>query len=142
MALNTGGVNRSRPLGRAGTAARRFFPKNPASGQSAIRSNPDMRAGFDLKYPTNNFAERVTAFMVSPKTATVAPAATVDLDGYAFDQNSKAIVVTQNQISFTSSDTAKATVNSAGLVTGVATGTTTITAVWGKWVAYATITVS
>jgi len=67
-----------------------------------------------------------TTFTVSPTTATIAVGSTQALTATARDQNSAAM--SGLTVSYTSSDETKATVTSAGVVTGVAVGTARITA--------------
>lgn len=64
----------------------------------------------------------VTGVTVSPATSTVAVGATRQLTPTVAPANA-----TNKAVTYSSSDTSKATVNSSGLITGVAAGTATIT---------------
>ncbi|WVK89943.1 tail protein [Burkholderia phage vB_BpP_HN02] len=65
---------------------------------------------------------RAEGLTVAPKTANVAVAATQQLTPTFFPAGT-----TDKTVKYTTSDATKATVNAAGLVTGVAVGTATIT---------------
>ena len=82
----------------------------------------------------------VGSVTVSPSTATVPATTTTNLTATVKDQNG--LVVTDRQVTWTSSNTAAATVSSAGVVTGVAPGTATITATSETKSGTATITVT
>lgn len=73
----------------------------------------------------SGFAAPVTAIVVTPATASVAVGATTTLS--VEDQDGTPILA---GVTFTSSDPTKATVSSAGVVTGVAAGSSTITATY------------
>lgn len=64
----------------------------------------------------------VTGVTVAPATSTVAVGATRQLTPTVAPENA-----TNKAVTYSSSDTSKATVNSSGLITGVAAGTATIT---------------
>lgn len=73
----------------------------------------------------SGFAVPVTSIALTPATASVAVGATQTLT--VADQDSHPIT---SGVTFVSSDPTKATVSAAGVVTGVAAGTTTITATY------------
>ncbi|MFC8531930.1 Ig-like domain-containing protein [Nocardia sp. NPDC057227] len=77
----------------------------------------------------------VTFIEVKPGAATIAAAATQQLK--VFDSNGFDVTAS---CTFTSSATSKATVNSSGLVTGVAAGTSTITATYQPVTGGSTVT--
>lgn len=64
----------------------------------------------------------VTGVTIAPKTASIAVGATQQLTPTVAPSNA-----TNKAVTYSSSDTGKATVNASGLVTGVAAGTSTIT---------------
>jgi uncharacterized protein YjdB len=68
----------------------------------------------------------VATVTVTPGTTTIAPEATVQLQATARDASGATL--TDRQVTWSSSDNDVATVSSAGLVTGVAVGSVTITA--------------
>ena len=70
--------------------------------------------------------QSVASVEVSPSAATIEPGGTVQLTGEAIDSNGKAVVGAE--YAWESSEAAVATVDAAGLVTGVAAGVATITA--------------
>ena len=72
-------------------------------------------------------APTLTALSVSPATQTIAPAGTVNLTVTGTYSNGSSQNVTSTA-TYASSSTAVATVSAAGVVTGVASGTSTITA--------------
>ena len=82
----------------------------------------------------------VGSVIVSPATASVAPGATVQLSATTKDANGN--VLTGRTITWSSNATAIATVNSSGLVSGVAAGPATITATSEGKSGTATITVT
>ncbi|WP_407107862.1 Ig-like domain-containing protein [Rhodococcus aetherivorans] len=83
------------------------------------------------------FAPPVTAITLTPATASVAVAATTTLT--VTDQDSNPIT---SGVAFTSSDPTKATVSAAGVVTGVAAGTSTITAAYQGFTDTCVVTVT
>jgi hypothetical protein len=68
----------------------------------------------------------VTSVTVSPPSASVAPGGTAALEATVKDQNGN--VMTGQTVTWSSNNTAVATVSSSGVVTGVAAGSATITA--------------
>lgn len=76
--------------------------------------------------PTPNTPAAVATVAVTPATATLAPGTTAQLTASARDAQGNSL--SGRTIAWTSSAPDKATVNSSGLVTAVATGTATITA--------------
>jgi hypothetical protein len=68
----------------------------------------------------------VTSVTVSPPSASVAPGGTAALEATVKDQNGN--VMTGQTVTWSSNNTAAATVSSSGVVTGVAAGSATITA--------------
>jgi hypothetical protein len=88
----------------------------------------------------------LTSIQVSPGTATVGAGNTAQFTASGTYENSKkGSEYTQNvsgEVTWSSSVVSVATINSAGLATGVANGTTTITATDGAIVGTATLTVS
>ena len=68
--------------------------------------------------------------VVSPSTATVAPGDTLRFTAEAFDENGRAVLGTE--FNWSSGDRSVATVDSSGLVRGVAAGEATITATAGS----------
>ncbi len=80
----------------------------------------------------------VATVALSTDTATLVPAATVQLSATAKSASGEAL---QRSFSWTSSDVAKVTVSSSGMVVGVAAGVTTIIAAVDGKSATATITV-
>jgi uncharacterized protein YjdB len=72
----------------------------------------------------------LTSISVSPMTASINVSGTQQLTPTCKDQNSN--VITCPVLTWSSSDTSKATVNSSGLVTGVSAGTANITAKSGS----------
>jgi hypothetical protein len=68
----------------------------------------------------------VTTVTVAPASASIAPAGTVPLQATVKDQNGA--VMTGQTVTWSTSNAAAATVNSTGVVTGVAAGSATITA--------------
>ncbi|MFL5401825.1 MAG: Ig-like domain-containing protein [Gemmatimonadales bacterium] len=76
----------------------------------------------------DNLAARnpVTAVIVSPGTYTIAPGGAVQLR--AATQDARGAILTDREIAWSSSDIAVATVNSTGVVVGVADGSATVTA--------------
>jgi uncharacterized protein YjdB len=88
---------------------------------------------------TNAPVVAVTGVSVSPTTATVGLGSTQQLNATISPANA-----TNQNVTWTSSNTAAATVNASGLVTAVASGTTTITVktVDGNKIATAAITVA
>lgn len=68
----------------------------------------------------------LTSVTLSPATSSIAIGGTSQLTANAKDQNGAAFTGATN--TYTSSNTAVATVNSSGLITGIAAGTATITA--------------
>lgn len=81
--------------------------------------------GWKAALPDSGFVLEPTSISVTPPTATLAPAATQQLA--VVDSNSANVV---NLASYVSSDPTKATVSSSGLITAVATGSTTVTATY------------
>jgi uncharacterized protein YjdB len=81
-----------------------------------------------------------TTISVSPASASVTVGATQQLGAVVKDQNGNAM--SGLSITWKSANTAVATVNSSGLVTGVAAGSTTITGSYGSLSASSSITVS
>ena len=81
-----------------------------------------------------SWASAVTAVSVSPSTASISGSATQQLVAVT--------TPTGGAVTWSSSDTSVATVNSSGLVTGVGNGTATITATSGDAHASCTVTVS
>ncbi len=83
----------------------------------------------------------LTTIAISPVSASINPGATQQLTAVCRDQNNN--VMTCPTLTWTSNNTSIATVNSSGLVTGVATGTANITAsAGGKTSNISTITVT
>lgn len=70
--------------------------------------------------------QAVSSVVVTPPDAVIAPSETVQLEAQALDANGNPVAGTS--LSWTSGDSNVATVSSAGLVSGVAAGTTMITA--------------
>ena len=83
--------------------------------------------------------EPVASVEVSPSAETIAVGATLQLTAEAFDANGQAVAGAE--FSWESGDAAVAKVDAAGLVTGVAEGTATITASSGSARGMAAITV-
>jgi uncharacterized protein YjdB len=83
----------------------------------------------------------ITALSVSPTGPFVKPTNTKQFTATATFGNNTMGDAT-DQVTWTSSDTSKATIDSSGLATGVATGTTTITAKSGSVSANTVLTVS
>lgn len=86
-------------------------------------------------------AVTVTSISVSPSTASVAAGATQQFTANAIYSNGTTSALTSS-VTWTSSNTAVATISSAGLATGVAAGTATITAAADGYTATATLTVT
>ena len=84
-------------------------------------------------------SQPVASVEVSPSAVTIGPGRTVQLTGAAFDGNGKAVAGAE--YSWESSRSAVATVDAAGLVTGVAGGVATITARAGAASGTAVVTV-
>src|SRR5947208_7188386 len=82
----------------------------------------------------------VTSVSVTPPAPSVAPGQTVQLTANALDASGN--VLTGWTMSWSSSNPGIATVNSSGLVTGVATGSATITATSGGQSGSAAVTVT
>src|SRR5690606_16063559 len=84
--------------------------------------------------------QRPAAITIAPSPVTVTLGSTVQLTATVTDANDHAIEGAS--VSWTSSNTAVATVNGSGVVRGVATGKTTVTARAGNRSASASVTVS
>ena len=94
--------------------------------------------GEKIAGPGNPAAPTASSITVSQDTATLVPAASVQLSATAKDAGGQTLSRT---VSWASSDNAKATVSTSGLVTGVSAGPATITASADGKSASATVTV-
>jgi len=97
-----------------------------AAGSATITATCAGKSGTSAITVTAPPPPVVTTVTVSPPTATIAAGATVALSATVKDAQGN--VMTGQTITWTTSNSAAATVNSSGVVTGVAAGSATITA--------------
>jgi len=99
-----------------------------AAGSATITATSSGKSGTSVITVTASPppAPVVTTVTVAPASASIAPAATVPLQATVKDQNGA--VMTGQTVTWSTSNPAAATVNSTGLVSGVAAGLATITA--------------
>jgi uncharacterized protein YjdB len=103
------------------------YAKRSGVGYSAVSA--DVLALFEAAKVQMRSWVRASSIAVSPATATKAAAATQQIAVTAtFPDTGTAVVTADPRTVYTTSDATKATVNAAGLVTAVATGSATITA--------------
>lgn len=118
-----------------------------ADGTGNPQANASVTANITLTQTaqvTMTMASTINSLAISPTTANVAPGATTTLTATAYDAIPNVVLTSPSTISWVSSNTGIAVVSAAGVVTGVAEGTATITATEsesGK-TATATITVT
>jgi len=110
-----------------------------ASGATKISAGMDS-IGASTTLRITPAAPGVTSISIVPSTATVAIGAPVQFTATASLSGGSTENLTDS-VFWSSSDTTTATVNSSGLVSGVADGTATLTAVSGSLTASASITV-
>ena len=108
-----------------------------AVGSATITATSEGKSGTSAISVTNVPVATVT---VSPASASVAVAQTVQLTAVLKDANGNTL--TGRTVTWTSSNTAVATVSSSGLVTGVAVGSATITATSEGKTGQGTVTVT
>lgn len=113
----------------ASVAAFKVAPQPPAVTSNAITLT------VSAQVPTGTIA-------VAPSSATIAVSGTQLLVPTVSDQGSPANTIPSATVSWATSDATKATVNSGGLVTGVAVGSATITATDGSASGTSAITIS
>lgn len=121
---------------------------NVATSTTALKvgtTDWSLRSGDSLVYKTWKTTYTplpvLSSIVVSPASAPVNVGSSSQLTAICKDQNSA--TMTCQTLTWTSTDTSKATVDPSGLVTGVATGTTNITATYGSVTSNSsTITVS
>ncbi len=107
---------------------------NITTSASGITSNP-------LVVTVTGTTSVLTSIQISPTTASVAPGSTRQFTAICKDQNNSSMICPT--LTWTSSDISKGIINSVGLFSGIAVGTTNITATAGlitSNIAVATVT--
>ncbi|MGC4042976.1 MAG: Ig-like domain-containing protein [Armatimonas sp.] len=105
------------------------YPNADGTGtaQASAATDVTIVAGQDTPVGLT-MASTISSLAISPTSPSVVVGATGNLGVTASDSNGSSVLVATSAISWSSSDTSIATVATGGVVTGVAAGTTTITA--------------
>ena len=135
-AISTGAVTWSSSSPAVATISANGAISALTAGQTAITASAGSKSG---QATLTVVPMPVASVTVAPVSASIIVGATQQLTVTTLDANSAAL--TGRLVTWSSSDTARASVSSSGLVTAVATGTTTITATSEGKSGSATITV-
>ncbi len=121
------------------TAWGRFSSPPDLISDNGVPAYPSQ--GEDKGVVAQKTSERVREILVNPRTLSIAAPATSQLAALVYFQDGVSSYIT-NAADWVSSDAAKATVSSQGLVTGVAAGSATITATYAGVTATCVVTVT
>ncbi|MBS1725989.1 MAG: Ig-like domain-containing protein [Armatimonadetes bacterium] len=111
------------------TLVAQAFPSTDGSGvaQASATQSVTITAGSTTSV-TVTMASTITTLSVSPSTVSLDPGYTQSLTATAFDSTGATVLISASTLTWASSDTSVATVDSLGVVTAVASGSATITA--------------